>query len=103
MAALHRERVSRLAAMSPRRVEHALPGGLHVTVAHLPGAAIGSIVWDGALVLARYLGEHPEVVRGARVLELGAGVGLTALGTYAAPQCLCCVFVWCCFVMCCVA
>ncbi|CAM9151666.1 unnamed protein product, partial [Ectocarpus fasciculatus] len=32
--------------------------------------------WDCSLVLAKYLDQRPEEVRGKRVLELGCGVGL---------------------------
>ncbi|CBN76293.1 conserved unknown protein [Ectocarpus siliculosus] len=32
--------------------------------------------WDCSLVLAKYLEQRPEEVRGKRVLELGCGVGL---------------------------
>lgn len=79
MAELHRERLERLAARGPT-VAHEVARGVVVSVRHLPGAAIGSIVWPGARALAGFIGEHPDTVRGRRVLELGAGVGLTALG-----------------------
>ena len=39
----------------------------------------GSSVWDGAVVLARFLETHPSFVRGKRVLELGAGTGFGGL------------------------
>jgi predicted nicotinamide N-methyase len=40
----------------------------------------GTAVWDGALLLADHLLSHePEAVRGARVLEVGAGTGLVGL------------------------
>ncbi|CAH0368391.1 unnamed protein product [Pelagomonas calceolata] len=39
----------------------------------------GSSVWDGAVVLARFLETHPSLVRGKRVLELGAGTGFGGL------------------------
>ena len=35
--------------------------------------------WGGGLVLARHLAEHPETVRGRRVLDLGAGGGLVGI------------------------
>ena len=31
--------------------------------------------WGGGLAIVRYLGEHPDVVRGRRVLDLAAGLG----------------------------
>ena len=39
----------------------------------------GSSVWDGAVVLARFLETHPSHVRGKRVIELGAGTGFGGL------------------------
>lgn len=36
-------------------------------------------VWAGGVVLARYLLDHPHVVRGRRVLDLGTGSGLVAI------------------------
>ena len=35
--------------------------------------------WGGGLVLARYLLDHPDVVAGRRVLDLGCGSGLVAV------------------------
>ena len=39
----------------------------------------GSSVWDGAVVLARFLETHPHLVCGKMVLELGAGTGFGGL------------------------
>ena len=36
-------------------------------------------LWPTSLVFARYLGEHPQLVHGKRVLELGAGSGAIGL------------------------
>ena len=36
-------------------------------------------LWPAAIVLARYLYAHPELVRGKRVVELGAGAGAAGL------------------------
>lgn len=36
-------------------------------------------VWAGGAVLARFLQDQPEVVRGRRVLDLGAGSGLVGI------------------------
>src|SRR5215207_2469318 len=35
--------------------------------------------WAGGTVLARYILDHPDVVRGKRVLDLGAGSGIVAI------------------------
>lgn len=51
-------------------------------LAALPGDAeipYWAILWESAIALAEWLAEHPEWVRGKRVLELGAGVGLCGL------------------------
>ena len=42
-------------------------------------AGTGSSVWDGAVVLARYLETHPAKVAGRRVVELGSGTGFGGL------------------------
>uniref|UniRef100_A0A7S1ZER4 Calmodulin-lysine N-methyltransferase n=2 Tax=Trieres chinensis TaxID=1514140 RepID=A0A7S1ZER4_TRICV len=39
----------------------------------------GLNVWDGALLLARYLEKHPDRVCSKRVLELGSGCGLVGI------------------------
>ena len=39
----------------------------------------GIIIWPGALRLLHYCSEHPELFSGARVLELGAGLGLLGI------------------------
>jgi len=35
--------------------------------------------WPGGMALARHLLDHPDLVRGRRVLDLGSGSGLTAI------------------------
>jgi predicted nicotinamide N-methyase len=35
--------------------------------------------WGGGIVLARHILDHPQIVRGRRVLDLGAGGGLVAI------------------------
>lgn len=35
--------------------------------------------WAGGLALARHIAGHPQIVRGRRVLDLGAGSGLVAI------------------------
>lgn len=47
-------------------------------LAQISKATLGGVVWDAAVVLGKYLEARPELVRGARVLELGSGSG--ALG-----------------------
>ena len=38
-----------------------------------------SVPWAGGQALARYVLDHPEVVRGLRVVDFGAGSGLVAI------------------------
>lgn len=38
-----------------------------------PHGATGLTLWDGSLYLASFLNQHPELLNGKRVLELGAG------------------------------
>ncbi|MFY7777236.1 MAG: class I SAM-dependent methyltransferase [Elstera sp.] len=38
-----------------------------------------AFAWPGGQALARYLLDHPELVAGKRVLDLGAGCGITSL------------------------
>ncbi len=38
-----------------------------------------AFAWAGGQALARYLLDHPEIVRGKQVLDIGAGSGLVAL------------------------
>ena len=43
----------------------------------------GRRLWPTSLVLARYLCEHPHLVKGKRVVELGAGTGSTGIASAA--------------------
>jgi predicted nicotinamide N-methyase len=43
----------------------------------------GRTVWDAAVVLAKYMEKNGAVMRGKRVLELGAGTGLAGLAAAA--------------------
>src|SRR3546814_6716248 len=38
-----------------------------------------AFAWAGGQALARYILDHPEVVRGKRVLDFGSGSGLIAI------------------------
>ena len=38
-----------------------------------------AFAWAGGQALARYVLDHPEIVRGKRVLDIGAGSGLVGL------------------------
>jgi predicted nicotinamide N-methyase len=46
-----------------------------------PDAALPywAFAWGGGLGVARYLAEHPDVIEGRRVLDLGSGSGLCAI------------------------
>jgi predicted nicotinamide N-methyase len=48
-----------------------------------PDAAVPywSVAWAGGLAIARYLGEHPEIVAGQRVFDLASGSGLCAIAS----------------------
>ncbi|KAL7550423.1 hypothetical protein ACHAWF_013663 [Thalassiosira exigua] len=41
----------------------------------------GLNVWDGSLLLARYLEKKPDIVRNKMVLELGSGCGLVGIAS----------------------
>jgi predicted nicotinamide N-methyase len=38
-----------------------------------------AFAWGGGLAIARYLGDHPDLVRGRRVLDVASGSGLCAI------------------------
>jgi predicted nicotinamide N-methyase len=40
-----------------------------------------AFAWAGGQALARYVLDHPDVVRGKRILDLGSGSGLVAIAT----------------------
>ena len=71
----------------PLRAVPGLPGiVLHTAhpgsgLRRLPGrtAPYWAWPWAGGLVLARHLRDHPECVRGRRLLDLGAGSGLVGI------------------------
>ena len=61
-----------------------LPDGRELAIesAKIVDAGTGGKLWLSAAVLCSWLSSHPDVVRGAAVLELGCGTG--AVGLYAA-------------------
>jgi predicted nicotinamide N-methyase len=44
-----------------------------------PALPFWAFAWGGGLAVARYLGEHPEAVRGKRVFDFASGSGLCAI------------------------
>lgn len=52
--------------------------GLRILEESNTGKGTGLVVWDGSVMLAKYL-EHSGKVDGKRVLEMGAGTGLGML------------------------
>lgn len=85
-AALQAERASRAlsAALSRPGPPFPLPSNpRHLLLSTAPGLLIGSIVWPGTHALLAFLAARPALLRGARVLELGAGVGALGLGALA--------------------
>ncbi len=45
-----------------------------------PTDTVGWDVWEGATdLLAHHLVQNPELVRGKRILEIGAGVGVVGM------------------------
>ena len=57
-----------------------LPNGTSLLISSAPGVEIGSAVWEGTSVLLQHLYSLPSAaLRGARVLELGCGVGVVGI------------------------
>lgn len=53
------------------------------------GKLLGGDVWKSAHCLARYLAANPELVRGARIVELGAGTGYLSMSAHLLGSSLC--------------
>lgn len=51
-----------------------------------PDGATGLTLWDGAILLAKWLERRPGGVRGRRVVELGAGLGLLGVAVSLLPE-----------------
>ena len=63
-----------------RTVMHNLGGGVHVSVTETSlDHGVGAKLWRAAVLLSREIAAAPHAVAGARILELGAGVGLVGL------------------------
>jgi methylase of polypeptide subunit release factors len=50
-----------------------------IIILECPDHGIPGKVWDGGLILSEYLSQHPEIVRGKRCLEVGAGTGVVGI------------------------
>jgi len=75
-ADLHAARQARLAARGGVVRAVALPDGSSLAVAEQAGLEIGSVSWAGGEALAAFIVRAPALVRGLRVVELGAGLGV---------------------------
>eukprot|EP01039_Chlorochromonas_danica_P001678 gene1678-1832_t len=55
--------------------------GGRILIQEVSAAALGTglVSWDGAVVLAKYLESHEEIIRGKHVLEVGAGTGIAGM------------------------
>lgn len=55
--------------------------GLSLTIKEKGDATQGTglNVWDGSIVLSKYLELHPELITGKTILELGAGTGVSGI------------------------
>lgn len=54
-------------------------GVVHLREVSLMSGGFGAAVWDAAIIMARWIYQHPEVFEGKLVHELGCGVGLPGL------------------------
>ena len=54
-----------------------LEGVTNIQNAEIEGT--GGTFWDPSYILCKYLEEHPELVAGKQVLELGCGLGLASM------------------------
>ncbi|MBU1173922.1 MAG: 50S ribosomal protein L11 methyltransferase [Alphaproteobacteria bacterium] len=62
------------------RLHRAVPAsGLARFLGEDGGTPYWAYAWPGGLALARHLIEHPDLVRGRRVLDFGAGSGIVAI------------------------
>lgn len=74
LAQLHRERTNRSVKYKAINIDN------HIfEVLEKPGAAVGSILWEGGQELSVFLYRNPGLIREKSVLELGAGIGLASI------------------------
>lgn len=63
-----------------------LPSGSGISMKESPyfvsDGTTGLCTWPSSIALATYLLQHPEIVQGRRVLELGAGLGFCSLAIF---------------------
>ena len=68
------------AATNGERVRTRAFGGVEVRVLETEiGNGVGAKLWNAAVTLSERLARTPEIVRGKRVLEVGAGVGMCGI------------------------
>ena len=59
-----------------------LPGTISIRGKEDEGNSTGLGLWLGSEVLCQYMLEHQELIKGKRILELGAGLGLCGIVAY---------------------
>ena len=70
---------ARLARNPPQLRSITLSSGLKVQYYTHPGLEIGSVLWEGGLILSEYLLQNPHLTFQKRIIELGSGLGISGI------------------------